>query len=144
MASINNTRVILGGLAAGLVMNVIDFISNMFIMGARTQAEWTAVNPLIWANANDPKKLPAFLLIDFALGILLVWLYAALRPQFGPGPATAVRAAIFAWLVGGSVWYLFTLLGLFSYTSFVMGNSIALVNTIASAMVGAKLYKEAA
>lgn len=144
MTPINTQRVFLGGLAAGFVMNVIDFASNMFIMGARTQAEWTAVNPLIWANANDPRKLPAFLLIDFALGILLVWLYAAIRPRFGPGMATAIKAAVFAWALGGSVWYLFTLLGLFSYTSFLMGMAVSLVNTIASTLVGAKLYKEGA
>ena len=101
------------------------------------------MNPLIWANANDPRKLPAFLLIDFALGILLVWLYAAIRPRFGAGVATAVKAAVFAWMLGGSVWYLFTLLGLFSYTSFLMGMAVSLANTIASTLVGAKLYKEA-
>ena len=34
------------------------------------------------------------------MGLLLVWLYAAIRPRFGPGPRTATYAALVVWVCG--------------------------------------------
>jgi hydroxyacylglutathione hydrolase len=39
------------------------------------------------------------------LGLLLAWLYAAIRPRFGPGPATALRAGGFLWVATWLVYY---------------------------------------
>ena len=38
-----------------------------------------------------------FVIITFLVGIITVWLYAAIRPRFGPGPGTAVIAALVVW-----------------------------------------------
>jgi len=35
MAQLNSSRVVVGGLAAGLVMNIIDATTNGFLLGAR-------------------------------------------------------------------------------------------------------------
>lgn len=45
MPRLNSSRVILGGLAAGLVMNIIDAITNGFLLGARWKVETEALNP---------------------------------------------------------------------------------------------------
>jgi hypothetical protein len=142
MAAINTPKVIVGGLAAGLVMNVIDFVSNMFIMQNRMKAELEAVNPQLWANMNDPGKIPVFIGIDFLLGIFLVWLYAAIRPRFGPGAGTAVKAGVFMWLVATCMWYFFVAMGITTMSSFALGGVVALVNMLASAYVGGMVYKE--
>lgn len=144
MAAINTQKVIVGGLAAGLVMNVIDFVSNMFILQNRMKTELEAVNPMLWTNMNDTSKIPIFVAIDFVLGILLVWLYAAIRPRFGPGAGTAVKAGLFMWITAGAMWYFFVLMGIFTIGSFAIGSCVALVNLLASAWVGGMLYKEAA
>jgi hypothetical protein len=37
---------------------------------------------------------PAWMIAMFLLGLELVWLYAAVRPRFGPGPRTALTVGI--------------------------------------------------
>lgn len=144
MAPINTKRVLLAGLAAGVVMNVIDFAANTFVTGGRMHAELTAVNLTLWANLNMPAKMPVFFAIDFVLAILLVWLYAAIRPRFGSGPRTAIIAAVFVWLVSGALGYIYVLMGLFSTANFAMNSAVGLVNFAASAWVGGKFYSEPA
>ena len=78
MASINTGKVIVGGLAAGVVLNAIDFVSNMYILADRMKTDLDKLNPALWTNMNDMSKLPGFLATDFVFGILLVWTYAAI------------------------------------------------------------------
>lgn len=144
MASINTGKVIVGGLAAGVVMNVIDFVSNMYILGDRMKADMDALNPVLWTNMNDMSRMPAFLAVDFVLGIVLVWLYAAIRPRFGAGAGTAMKAGLSLWLVGTAIFFYLTTAGMFSMGTFVYSGCLSLVNMLASAWVGAKLYSEAA
>ena len=144
MASINTGKVIVGGLAAGVVMNVIDFASNMYILADRMKADFDKLNPVLWTNMNDMSKLPGFLATDFVLGILLVWTYAAIRPRFGAGAGTAMKAGLLIWLTGTSIAYYLMLAGLFSTGTFLYMSCLSLVNFLVSAWVGAKLYSEAA
>jgi hypothetical protein len=39
----------------------------------------------------------AYVVFNLVLGIALVWLCAAVRPRFGPGPKTAVITGLAAW-----------------------------------------------
>jgi hypothetical protein len=141
---INAKRILIPGLAAGVVLNVIDFASNMFLLGGRTQNDLLAVNPILWDALNRPSLIAVFVAIDFVLGFLLIWLYAAIRPRFGPGPATAVRAALFAWLLSTLMWSFFYLMGVYSGGTFVLSGLVALVNMLAAAWVAGKLYSEPA
>jgi uncharacterized membrane protein len=143
MAAINTGKVVTAGLAAGLVLNVIDFVANTFILGNRMKAELDAVNPQLWSAMNDPKNIAWFVALDFLLGILIVWLYAAIRPRFGAGPSTAVRAGVFAWVVASLMWLYFYFMGLTSMASYAMGTILALLNFVVSAWVGGRLYAEA-
>lgn len=43
--------------------------------------------------------IAVFLLYAFALGLVLVWLYAAIRPRFGAGPRTAIIAGVAVWFL---------------------------------------------
>jgi hypothetical protein len=45
--------------------------------------------------------LVVWILWGFVYGILCVWLYAGIRPRFGPGPGTAAKAGFVAWLLAG-------------------------------------------
>ncbi len=42
--------------------------------------------------------MAAHLLWGFVVAIAAIWLYAAIRPRYGPGPATALRAGFVVWL----------------------------------------------
>jgi hypothetical protein len=90
-----------------------------------------------------PKFLAIAFAITFLLGIIIVLGYAAIRPRFGPGPKTAIIAALFAWF------------GVIVYQNVIAsGLGMVPVNLVAivivweivefslAALVGAALYKE--
>jgi hypothetical protein len=124
-------------------MNAIDFISNVVVADTGLRASLDRVNPILWATMNGPGRLPAYVAIDFLFGALLVWLYAAIRPRFGPGPRTALRAAAFAWGLYMATELLFVLMGLFSMRFFVLNAALSAVNYAASSLAGARIYREA-
>ena len=95
MGRINWTRVILGGLLAGLVMNVSEAALHGGALGAASMELFKSYNvPLTPAPIN----LVALIAMTFVLGIAAVWLYAAIRPRFGPGPRTAICAGLVVWV----------------------------------------------
>jgi hypothetical protein len=95
MGRINWTRVVVGGLLAGLVMNVSEAALHGGALGADAEALFKAYNvPLTPAPIN----LVSLILMTFVLGIAAVWLYAAIRPRFGPGPRTAICAGLAVWV----------------------------------------------
>jgi hypothetical protein len=81
-------------------------------------------------------------IFDIVWIIATVWIYAAIRPRFGPGPKTAVYAAIASWVVGTSVAGFFWALHIFGTHVFVATGGVELVNAIVSTLVGAWLYTE--
>src|SRR6266852_8311674 len=97
--AINTQKVLIGGLAAGVVMNVIDFVSNTYILGARMKAESDAFKPGLSDQMMSGSSIAGYIVMDFVLGILLVWTYAAIRPRFGPGMKTAFYAALLFWVL---------------------------------------------
>ena len=140
--AINTQKVVLGGLAAGFVMNVIDFVFNMYVVGARMKAETDAFKPGLADQMNKTSVMVSYIVMDFALGILLVWTYAAIRPRFGPGAKTAVYAAILFWLLGGIFYSGYLHMGMMSAGLWWTFAFVGLVNFLISAWVGAKLYSE--
>ena len=48
---------------------------------------------------ESPYSVPIFAVYGFLLGIVAVWLYAAIRPRFGPGPKTAAMAGLAVWFI---------------------------------------------
>jgi len=82
-------------------------------------------------------------IIGFIFGIVGAWLYAAIRPRFGPGPKTAMVA-------GAVVWFLARARPIADYSLFLdigVGLTVAmlawtLVDTLVAAVAGAWLYQE--
>ena len=140
MANINTGGVVVGGLVAGLVINVSEYVLNEPVLGAQFAAALTAHNlPPIGGSA-----IALFLTYGFALGLVLVWLYAAIRPRFGPGPKTAAVAGLAVWFLA----YVTSMLnvgaiGLLPTQLLVIALMWGLVELILAAIVGAWLYSEA-
>jgi hypothetical protein len=95
MGTLNIGRVMAGGLLAGLIINVSEFILNGVVLAADMEAAMRALN----RPPMDTSMIVWFALVGFALGITSVWLYAAIRPRFGPGVATATYAALAVWFL---------------------------------------------
>ncbi|MFQ5662508.1 MAG: hypothetical protein ACE5HL_01580 [Terriglobia bacterium] len=141
MGRINWGRVILGGFAAGVIMNVVESISNGVILG---KAWSVAVAQLDHTMEIGPGTLTALIIRVFVLAVLAVWLYAAIRPRYGPGPKTAVFAGLAVWLLS----YLFTatghiIAGLFPPGLNLASAGLSLVGVVAGTLLGGWFYKEA-
>ena len=94
MGSINTGRVVIGGLLAG----VIIFLSTVArILVLREQIAGVVEN-LGLQRLSQTEGVVFFAVYSVALGILIVWLYAAIRPRFGAGPTAAVIGGLFFWL----------------------------------------------
>ena len=140
--AINTTKVLIGGFAAGVVMNVIDFVSYSYILGARMKAESDAFKPGMSDQMMSSSMMVTNIVMDLVLGILLVWTYAAIRPRFGPGFRTAVYAALLFWVLAGIFLSGYMHMGMMSAGLWWSFAIIGLVNFLVSAWVGARLYSE--
>ncbi len=81
MNNINFGRVLLGGLLAGLVLNVGEYLLNGVVLGTQMKAFFGR------HNFQDPggNFIAIAITMTFILGIVLVLIYAMIRPRFGPG-----------------------------------------------------------
>src|SRR5262245_29878833 len=98
--AINTSKVVLGGVAAGLIANVIGFLGFGLLLGPRMQAEAVAVAPALQGRGMSGAAIATNIGAQFVIGFLLVWLYAAMRPRLGPGLKTAICAALVIWTCG--------------------------------------------
>jgi hypothetical protein len=140
--AMNTQKVLVGGLAAGVVLNIIDFITNTYILGDRMKAEMNAVAPGLADKMMSGGMIAAYVIMDFVVGILLVWLYAAIRPRFGPGPKTAAYGAVYVWVVFGIAYLGYLFSGMMSGATWTMASVIALINVLLASWVGARIYTE--
>jgi len=141
MGQINMRKVIIGGLVAGVVMNVIDTVTYGVVLKDDMAAAMAAMNRPAMTNA----QIPWFVFLDFLAGVFVVWLYAAMRPRFGAGPGTAAKVGLAAWFAG------ILLPNLFNWTAQIPPHNIATIATLVglvgvplAAVVGAKFYTEEA
>ncbi len=141
MTKMNVGRIVGGGLLAGLVMNVIDSAANGFMLAAQWQAGANAVNPQLLNQAARTSNV-GWVIVDFLLGIALVWTYAAIRPRFGPGPRTVMIAAVMLWIVTHLFYASYVFMGLFPAWLIGASSLAGLVAIVAGAYVGGAIYRE--
>lgn len=140
MQAINWKSVLIGGLAAGLVVNVSEAILNLQVIAEQNAAGLKALGK---SGEVSGTQIAWFNVIGFLTGISIVWLYAAIRPRFGAGVRTALCAGAVVWFVGfvlgnSSV----VILGLFTGPVVLIGWAWSLCEVLIAATLGAKLYKE--
>ena len=137
MGKINWGRVLVGGLVAMLVMGVFPAVLIPLSGDA-----W----PTAFENLGDwatPGFLVSLTCIHAAMGIVAVWLYAAIRPRYGPGPKTAAIAGLAMWLILGLANLSFVLLTDLTIRLIAIIHGPSIVQFVVSTMAGAWLYQEA-
>ena len=139
MGRINIGRVIVGGLLAGLVINVSEFVLNTFVIGKDMEAAMKAMGlPPI-----GPSQVAVFVVLGFALGITTVWLYAAIRPRFGPGVSTATCASLTVWFLAYVYPTMFILvMHVFPTTAMCISVIWGLPEIVVAGIAGAWAYTE--
>ncbi|MGA7220107.1 MAG: hypothetical protein WBX38_17460 [Candidatus Sulfotelmatobacter sp.] len=142
MGKINIARVILGGLVAGVIINIAEGVTNGALLSARWKAWSEQVGPLTHQPSGG-QAMALWTFLAFALGLISVWLYAAVRPRFGAGPRTALLIALVIWI---TYWPLVAMqhlaLGTVPFDLLAMGSVGGLVGMVAAVLAGAAIYKE--
>ena len=140
--NINFGRVILGGIVAGIVGDILGYVVDGVILSPQWTAGMTALGKAEFSVSQNVE----FNIIGLVYGIFMVWLYAAIRPRYGAGPRTAVCAGLAVWTAGtllpnaGFMWAS----GLFPTSLTVMTTAAGIVESVVAALAGAALYKEGA
>jgi hypothetical protein len=140
MRGISVRRCLLGGVAAAVVLATSETLA--------ARLYWDDVQAALAergmaANLFSPSGVAVSAAVNLLTGLVLVFLYAAARPRFGPGPRTAATVAVAMWL-GGYVVALsaFFLVGLVPDRVLLLWSVIALIEMLMAAVVGAWFYRE--
>jgi hypothetical protein len=137
--AINWNRIIGGGLLAGLVFNVGEFVIEP-LMGAQMQDFFKRLG----LPVPSESAMAALAVAAFMLGIVSVWLYAAIRPRYGAGVRTATTAGVAVWalscLFPNVAMYAFGLIA--SARLFWLWTLWPLVESVAATIAGAWIYRE--
>lgn len=140
MGKINIGRVFLGGIVAGIVSDLLGY----FVDGVFLAPHWASGFTALGKTGFSSNMWIYFNLLGLVTAIVMIWLYAAIRPRYGAGVKTAIIAA-------GSVWVLGVLVpnisfmwvsGLFSHHLTMATTLGGLVELLAGGVAGAYFYKE--
>lgn len=97
MEKINWKKVVLGGLVAGIIIDVVEGILEGIVLGP----EWRqAMQALGHPLQETGGKIALHVLLGLAYGLAAMWLYASIRPRYGAGPKTALYAGVGVWVLG--------------------------------------------
>lgn len=140
MGSINSARMILGGLVAGAVINACEFVLHEVVLKAEWKDALRAINRPGEFSAAQTAAYGAW---GFGIGMAAAWLYAAIRPRFGPGPGTATTAGVAVWLVGyAGAMAGPAIQGLYPWRLIAVAVSVALVEIVGATILSAAIYQE--
>ncbi len=142
LVAINASKVAAGGIAAGLTMAVLDIAMSKLYFGSKMVAEMNAYKPGTGDAMTASGWWMAPLINGILTGILLIWLYAAIRSRFGPGQKTAVYAAIYFWIVASVFTSAYGMMGMMSWGLWGAYSIAWLVILIIAASVGGRIYTE--
>jgi hypothetical protein len=146
MPPVDTHRVLLGGLAAGLVMNVSEFVLHALVLaedGRRLLDQWRRLGVPV---REDAALLLQLIAATFGLGLLAVWLYAAIRPRYGAGPRTALRAGLAVWALSYLYSGIYVWAGIGAVPPVLTWLPVAwsLVEVPLATLLGAWIYRESA
>jgi hypothetical protein len=138
MGKINWGRVFVGGIVAGIIINIFESVLNGVILSRDWEAAMKALG-----RTMAPSAIAVFVVWGFLAGISAIWLYAAARPRFGAGAKTAALTGFAFWIFSYALpamvqWALH----LFPHRLIAIGTLVGLVEALVGSVAGAALYKE--
>jgi hypothetical protein len=141
MSGINTSRWLAGGGVAAILIWLLEGAGSLLYMDDMK----TALQALGLTFEMNAHTWLISIVVCLISGLVLVFLYAAARPRFGPGPKTAMIVACVMWLGG----YLLSLLGyhmlrIYPTGMLVMWGVVGLVEMNVAALVGGWVYREPA
>lgn len=144
MTEINFGRLVIGGLIASILL----FLSDGFLHEQVFKQYWEYVYQGLGAQPPESSHAMAmvyFFIFELGRGFGAIFIYALMRPFHGPGPKTAVLAAIAAWLAFSvTAPAEFIPLGFYSRRLWIMVAGAQLVTSIVANVVAAWIYRDPA
>jgi hypothetical protein len=128
-----------------LLASIIAFLSDGFLHERLLGADWKAIYAGLRATEPDhgARGLLYFAVFELGRGLVSLFVYAAMRASFGPGPKTAALAGVVVWIafsVTGPAQFI--PLGFFSHALWLKAGAYQLVTSILAAIAGAALYRD--
>ena len=140
MGKINIGRLLLGGIVAGVVLDVLGYLVD----GVLLAPYWSDAMKALGRPDITMNQIMGFNVIGLVSGIVLIWVYAAIRPRFGAGVKTAACAGVIVWVLNSLLPNLsmMWISGLFPCRLTTYTTAAAIVEIVVAAIAGAALYKE--
>ncbi len=135
MAKMSTGRILFGGIVAGIVADAISYAVD----GKLLAGDWS--DGMLQLGRPELSRLQ---FLGIVTGIVLIWIYAAFLPRFGPGAFTAIYAAIAVWIVAVLIpnLSLMWIGGLFPHRLTAETTVGGLLELIIGGIAGAILYKD--
>ena len=138
----NTTRIIYGGVLAGIILFVGATVTNNVILGSDWGAWAKAMGPLNHAPSQLVASL-IWLVVMVLIGVTGMWIYAAVRSRLTPGPATAAKVGVAVWVCAFFAPELGNIaLGAYPMNTIVVGSLAGLVGAVLSMLAGAWVYRD--
>jgi hypothetical protein len=144
MSKINVGRLILGGLAAGVVMFLADgFIHEVLLHQLWIDTMAAAGRSVAEDESHRARDMALFAAHEVLKGLALAWIYGAIRTRFGAGVKTAVLAGLTVWAIMFPVPFIAEIpTGFYGPRLVTMWSLYEIVPTVVGGLVAGFLYKE--
>jgi len=139
-ARMSAKHVLIGGITAGAILYGCDWVVNNYLLNDlwRHLAQTHDVDMEVMAGRTT---FIVSIGVDLVFGLLLAWIYAAIRPRLGPGPSTAVIASLVVYLIAALEFAAFG--GWFvPWDMFLRSTVLSLVTFLLAGLVAGKVYQE--
>ena len=140
--AMNTSKVLVGGIVAGIVLNVCDWFVYTRLLVDKMTASMEAYKPGSSAVMMSGNAITIYVISDFVFGLLLVYTYAAVRPRLGPGPRTAATVAGIFWLFSAFINASQMITGMMDRNLFWEVALIQLITLVLGTWFGAMVYTE--
>ena len=142
MKKVNLARVIVGGILAGTIINVSEWVLHDVVMREEFRSH---LGSLGRTNPEDVATVVWWNVWGYILGFTAIWLYAAIRPRYGAGAGTAIIAGVAVWVMAhlwSGVYLGMGFMGLIPPKLAYLPVAWGLGEAVLGALAGAWLYKE--
>ena len=142
MGSMNRQKMIVGGIVAGVILIVLDYVSGTFVFTPMAAGTPGSMSAALTAVMSSKRAMVGGFITDLLYGITIVWCYAAIRPRYGAGSKTGMCAAAFVWFVSVLAYATFYLDRMMSLQFFCIVALAELISMLIAGYVGCMMYSE--